>query len=280
MGSKIVGGTGPEAEINRFLAANNGRAVNFGQGLIEDLSQGTLVKIKDDCGVNWLRGRTLMFLGWQRYYERGQGWEWIEEWGWDNGVTTHLKTSHQVWLIEEKVVLMDLGASIVKVITKGSDSQTCGKTIKWVQSISKNSYGYPKNLVPLTEEQIAYEENDGYRIEKLSQREDLATIKDAWLKVAVPTTAGASRMINMSYGQQVEEESFVVRSELFKKHKTRLVSWINWNPKWSPVNAILRNFTSEDQQKEFCEDIRLWLIELEEAGNLKNWEKHHHYDNK
>lgn len=263
-----------EKELNRFLASKTGRGITIGEGWNENLTVGTLVKIKDDCLVTWLRGQTFMFLGWQRYYERSADWQWIDSWGWDNGTTTHLRTSHQLWLAAgSKIVLMDIGTSIQdKVILSNDQSAVSGHT-KWVQSLGKRrTEDGSLILQDLTEEQVAFEEIAGYRTEKLRQAEDLDKLKRAWLNVALPRT-GSTGKINYDYGKRIEGDNIPrFSSDLFTKHKEKIISWANWNPKWSPSNVILRNFNTFVQQEEFREDVRKWLIECEGGvDNLKDW---------
>lgn len=283
--AKVMSAYAPnfEKEINRFLADGLGKTIQIGQGWSEELLPGTLIRIKDDCKINWLKGQTFMFLGWQRYYSRAADWAWIDGWGWDNGATTNIRISHQLWLAGTKVILLDIGQDIQERIGApgSSSSSSLGKktfssssaTIKWVQSIGNhwNNEGR-KNLTNLTEEQIAFEEISGYRAEKLRQASDLDRLKKAWLNVALPRN-GATGLMNFSYGKIIEGDNIPrFESELFSNHKDKIISWINWNPKWSPSNVILRNFNTAQQQEEFREDVRKWLVDLE-GNDLKNWKK-------
>lgn len=274
--AKVMSASVPnfEKEINRFLANELGRTIQIGEGKCpNDLTIGSLIRIKDDCAITWLKGQTLMFLGWQRYYERNGDWEWISEWGWDNGATTHIRTSHQLWLAGSKIILLDIGQNIQERIRTGASSSSSSSTIKWVQSIgnSLNKEGR-KTLVELTEEQIAFEEITEYRTEKLRQAADLDKLKKAWLDIALPRN-GATGLLNLGYGKKIEGNGVPhFGSELFNKHKDKIISWINWNPKWSPSNIVLRNFNTSQQQEEFREDVRKWLVELE-GNDLKNWKK-------
>jgi len=261
---------------------DRGVTINIGRNIFTSIPMGTLVQLADRFALRYMQNKYAMFLGLQNYYKRADGWQWEEDWGFPEGVTEESGT-HQLWLVEDKKILLDIGSEKYKIISNGSvklSKNKDSKVIRWVHNEANKSVSEQKRLsyVDLSEEQRAFESNTDYRIEKLQQKEDLYLLIENWLRVCTPKQSNLwsfGKSLRSEFDRQQYRD---FKSELFQKWKNEIISWIDSSSEFSLSlkNAVNRNFSYAHERTTFKREVYKYFCQLE-GNNLKNW--HRSYDN-